>query len=144
MSATSQPQDSPIGFVRDHIRRYVDSGGTDGHDWQGTTIVLLTTTGRRSGEARRTALIYREVDGEYVIVASKGGAPQHPAWFLNLTDNPEVRLQVKDEEFAGRARVADEAERAKLWPLMTEVWPDYDNYQTKTDRQIPVVVITRT
>ena len=144
MSTTSQPQDSPVGFVRDHIRRYVDSGGTDGHEWQGTTILLLTTTGRHTGEARRTALIYREVDGEYVVVASKGGAPQHPAWFLNLTANPEVRLQVKDEEFAGRARVADEAERAKLWPLMTETWPDYDNYQTKTDRQIPIVVITRT
>ena len=145
MSTTSQPQDSPVEFVRDHIRRYVDSGGTDGHEWMnGTTILLLTTTGRRSGEPRRTALIYREVDGEYVVVASKGGAPQHPAWFLNLTAHPEVRLQVKDEEFPGRARIANDAERAKLWPLMTEVWPDYDNYQTKTNRQIPIVVITRT
>lgn len=143
MSTVSQPQDSPIEFVKDHIRRYVDTGGADGHEWNGTSILLLTTTGRRSGTPRRTALIYREVDGEYVVVASKGGAPQHPAWFLNLSDNPDVRLQVKDEEFAGRARIADEAERAKLWPLMSEVWPDYNNYQTKTDRQIPIVVIAR-
>jgi deazaflavin-dependent oxidoreductase (nitroreductase family) len=141
MSTASQPQDSPREFVRNHIRRYVDSGGADGYEWNGTTTLLLTTIGRRSGTARRTALIFREVDGEYVVVGSKGGAPDHPAWVLNLTANPDVRVQVKDEEFAGRARVADEAERAKLWPLMTEVWPDYDDYQKKTDRDIPVVVL---
>jgi deazaflavin-dependent oxidoreductase (nitroreductase family) len=143
MSTTSQPQDSPVSWVNDHIRRYVESNGADGHDWRGAPTLLLTTTGRRSGIQRRTALIYREVAGEYVVVASRGGAPTHPAWYLNLTDNPEVRLQVKDEEFAARARVANETERTKLWPLMTEVWPDYDNYQTKTNRQIPVVIISR-
>jgi len=139
----STPQDSPGGFVNDHIQQYVQSGGTEGHEWHGTTTLLLTTTGRRTGTQHRTALIYRQVGDDYVIVASKGGAPNHPAWYLNLTANPDVRVQVKDEEFAGRARVAEGDERAKLWPLMAEVWPDYDSYQTKTDRQIPVVVIER-
>jgi deazaflavin-dependent oxidoreductase (nitroreductase family) len=139
----STPQDSPVGFVKAHIQQYVETGGTEGHVWHGTTILLLTTTGRRSGTQHRTALIYRQVGDDYVIVASKGGAPNHPAWYLNLTANPGVRVQVKDEEFAGRARVADGDERARLWPLMVEVWSDYESYQTKTDRQIPVVVIER-
>jgi deazaflavin-dependent oxidoreductase (nitroreductase family) len=139
----STPQDSPVGFVKEHIEQYVQSGGTEGHEWHGATTLLLTTTGRRSGTQHRTALIYRQVGDDYVIVASKGGAPSHPAWYLNLTANPDVRVQVKDEEFAGRARLAEGDERAKLWPLMAEVWPDYDSYQTKTDRQIPVVVIER-
>jgi deazaflavin-dependent oxidoreductase (nitroreductase family) len=144
MSTTSQPQDSPVEWVGDHIRRYVDSNGADGYDWRGTTILLLTTIGRRSGTPRRTALIYRQVGDDYVIVASKGGAEKHPAWYLNLADNPDVQVQVKEDEFAGRARVADGPEREKLWKLMVEVWPDYENYQTKTERQIPVVVIERT
>jgi deazaflavin-dependent oxidoreductase (nitroreductase family) len=139
----STPQDSPVGWVKDHIQQYVESGGTEGYDWRGTTILLLITTGRRSGTRHRTALIYRQVGDDYVIVASKGGAPNHPAWYLNLAANPDVRVQVKDEEFAARARVAEGDERAKLWSLMAEVWPDYDNYRTKTDREIPVVVIER-
>ena len=139
----STPQDSPVGFVKDHIQQYVHSGGTEGHEWHGTTTLLVTTIGLRTGTQHRTALIYRQVGDDYVIVASKGGAPNHPAWYLNLTANPDVRIQVKDEEFAGRARVAEGDERAKLWPLMAEVWPDYDNYRTKTDREIPVVVIER-
>jgi deazaflavin-dependent oxidoreductase (nitroreductase family) len=139
----STPQDSPVGFVKDHIQKYVESGGAEGYDWKGATILLLTTTGRRSGTQHRTALIYRQVGDDYVIVASRGGAPTHPAWYLNLTTNPDVRIQVKDQEFAGRARVADGDERAKLWSLMAEVWPDFNSYQTKTDRQIPVVVLER-
>ncbi|HEX4702746.1 MAG TPA: nitroreductase family deazaflavin-dependent oxidoreductase [Pseudonocardiaceae bacterium] len=144
MSTTSQPQDSPVEWVGDHIRRYVESDGADGYEWRGTTILLLTTTGRRSGTPRRTALIYRQVGDDYVIVASKGGAPKHPAWYLNLADNPDVTVQVKDDEFAGRARVAEGEERERLWTLMAEVWPDYNNYKTRTDREIPVVVIERT
>ena len=139
----STPQDSPVGWVKDHIQQYVESGGTEGYEWRGTTILLLTTTGRRSGTQHRTALIYRQVGDDYVIVASRGGAPTHPAWYLNLAANPDVRVQVKDEEFAARARVTDGDERAELWPMMAEVWPDYDNYQTKTDREIPVVVLER-
>jgi deazaflavin-dependent oxidoreductase (nitroreductase family) len=139
----AEPKDSPVEWVNDHIKQYLDSDGAEGHQWRGATILLLTTTGRRTGTRHRTALIYRQDGDNYVIVASKGGAPKHPSWFLNLNANSEVRVRVKDQEFAGRARVAEGAERDRLWPLMVEVWPDYAKYQTKTDRQIPVVVIER-
>lgn len=139
----SQPQDSPVKWVNDHIRQYVDSGGAEGHDWRGAPTLLLTTTGRKSGKLHRTALIYQQVGEDYVLVASRGGAPTHPAWFLNLEANPDVRLQVRDEEFAGKARVATGAERERLWQVMTKVWPDYDNYRAKTDREIPVIVVER-
>jgi deazaflavin-dependent oxidoreductase (nitroreductase family) len=134
MSTSTEPKDSPTGWVNDHIRQYVASGGAEGHEWNGTTILLLTVTGRKSGAKHRTALIYREVDGDYVIVASKGGAPEHPAWFKNLQADPNVTVQVRDEVFAGRARVAEGDERARLWSLMTEVWPDYDKYQPGLQR----------
>jgi deazaflavin-dependent oxidoreductase (nitroreductase family) len=139
----SQPQDSPVGWVNDHIRKYVDSNGADGHDWRGAPTLLLTTTGRRSGKRHRTALIYGQVGDDYVLVASRGGAPTHPAWFLNLEADPDVRLQVRDEEFAGRARVAAGDERERLWKVMAQVWPAYDDYQTKTEREIPVIVVER-
>ncbi|HJP74270.1 MAG TPA: nitroreductase family deazaflavin-dependent oxidoreductase [Pseudonocardiaceae bacterium] len=135
------PTDSPVGWVNDHIKQYLESGGTEGYDWRGTEILLLTTIGRRSGTPRRTALIHRVIDGNYVVVASKGGAEQHPAWYLNLEANPEVTVQVKDKEFAAVARTAQGDERARLWDLLAEVWPDYREYQTKTERQIPVVVL---
>jgi len=143
MSASTEPKDSPTGWVNDHIKQYLDSGGADGHDWRGTSTLLLTVTGRKSGTRHRTALIYRKVGDDYVIVASKGGAPQHPQWFFNLEADPDVTVQVKDDVFAGRARVTTGEERARLWPLMVEVWPDYANYQTRTDREIPVVAIER-
>ncbi|WHT20517.1 nitroreductase family deazaflavin-dependent oxidoreductase [Crossiella sp. CA-258035] len=141
MSAT--PIDSPRDWVREHIDRYVATDGAEGHEWNGTTTLLLTTTGRRSGEPRRTALIYQRVGEDYVVVASQGGAPTHPAWYLNLRERPEVQVQVAGDRFTARARPADEAERARLWPVMTAAWPDYDQYQTRTTRQIPVVVLTR-
>lgn len=143
MSVEQAPQDSPVDWVNRHIRQYLDSDGTEGYEWRGTTILLLTTIGRKSGTPRRTALIYRQDGDNYVVVASHGGAPTHPAWYLNLSANPDVRIQVKDEEFAGTARTATGDERARLWKLMTEVWPDYDQYQTRTDREIPVVVLER-
>jgi deazaflavin-dependent oxidoreductase (nitroreductase family) len=143
MASPSEPKDSPVDWVGDHIRQYVGSGGSDGYVWRGATILLLTSTGRKTGTQHRTALIYREDGDNYVIVASKGGAPKHPAWYLNIEANPDVRLQVKDEEFAGRARPAEGAERERLWKLMNEQWPAYDSYQAKTDREIPVVVIER-
>jgi deazaflavin-dependent oxidoreductase (nitroreductase family) len=143
MSTSTEPQDSPSGWVNDHIKQYVASGGAEGHEWNGTTTLLLTVTGRKTGTRHRTALIYREVDGDYVIVASKGGDPRHPSWFRNLQADPNVTLQVKDEVFAGRARVAEGDERAKLWSLMVEVWPAYEEYRAKTDREIPVVVVER-
>ncbi|HWE90167.1 MAG TPA: nitroreductase family deazaflavin-dependent oxidoreductase [Pseudonocardiaceae bacterium] len=143
MSGETEVQDSPTEWVRSHIDQYVASDGADGHEWRGTTTLLLTTLGRKSGLPRRTALIYRQDGDSYVIVASQGGADLHPAWYLNLTANPEVTVQVKDETFTARARTAEGDERARLWKLMTEVWPDYDVYQTKTERQIPIVVLDR-
>jgi deazaflavin-dependent oxidoreductase (nitroreductase family) len=130
-------------FLDEHVRVYRETGGQRGYHWRGTTILLLTTLGRRSGEQRTTPLIQR-VDGErWVVVASKGGAPENPLWFENLMAEPAVTIQVLDEVFAGRASVAEGAERERLWALMTEDWPAYNDYQEKTDRQIPVVVLER-
>jgi deazaflavin-dependent oxidoreductase (nitroreductase family) len=135
------PKDSPVPEVSDHIRRYVASGGADGHEWLGTKTLLLTTIGRRSGAPRRTALTYARADGHYVVLASKGGADSHPLWYLNLTVNPEVRIQVKDTEFRATARTAQGEERARLWDVMIGVWPGYNEFQARTGRQIPVVVL---
>ena len=131
-------------FGEEHVRRYRETGGEVGHDWKrGSKILLLTTKGRKTGEARTTPLIYENADGKYVIVASKGGAPEHPGWYKNLVKEPEVELQVKDEVFPARARTAQGEERARLWKLAAQQWPDYDAYQTRTDREIPVVVLER-
>jgi deazaflavin-dependent oxidoreductase (nitroreductase family) len=131
-------------FGQDHVDRYVDTGGEEGHEWQGTTVLILTTTGRRSGEERPTPLIYQRHGDDYLVVASKGGSPEPPAWYLNLQANPEVQVQVKGDRFAARARTAQPDEKPELWQTMTAVWPAYDEYQTKTDREIPVVVLERT
>jgi deazaflavin-dependent oxidoreductase (nitroreductase family) len=130
-------------FGHEHVARYRETGGEQGHDWEGTKTLLLTTTGRRSGEPREHALIYGRHGDDYLVVASKGGAPQHPAWYLNLRENPEVELQVGDERFAATARTATPEEKPELWRIMTAEWPAYDEYQTKTDRDIPVVVLSR-
>lgn len=140
---SEQIHDSPTDWVNEHTRQYVESGGADGHDWNGVPTLLLTTTGRKSGLRRRTALIYGVDDAAYVVVASKGGAPDHPAWFLNLQANPDVELQVGAEVFAARARVTAGAERERLWQALAQIWPAYNEYATKTDRQIPVVVLDR-
>lgn len=135
--------DSPKGWVRAHIRDYVESDGRKGHRWRGVDTLLLTTRGRRSGRLRRTALIYRADDGRYVVVASTGGGKHHPAWYLNLVDDPNVRVQVGPEVFTARASTAAAAERERLWKAMASTWPDYDRYQSKTDREIPVVILER-
>jgi deazaflavin-dependent oxidoreductase (nitroreductase family) len=131
-------------FGQDHVDRYVDTDGEEGHEWQGTTVLILTTTGRRSGEERSTPLIYQRHGDDYLVVASKGGSPEPPAWYRNLQADPEVRVQVKGDRFAARARTARPDEKPELWQTMTAVWPAYDEYQTKTDREIPVVVLERT
>jgi deazaflavin-dependent oxidoreductase (nitroreductase family) len=138
----SEATSSAIDWVRKHTDEYLASGGKRGHRWRGVDTLLLTTTGRRSGQKRRTALIYRQEGDDYLVVASYGGRPKHPDWYQNLLASPKVEVQVKDEVFTAEARPADEQERARLWPLMTAIWPDYDTYQTKTDRQIPVVILT--
>ncbi len=129
-------------FGAEHVRRYRETDGEVGYQWgNGAPILILTTTGRSTGKHRDSALIFQPSGDSYAIVASKGGAPQHPAWYLNLEADPNVEVQVKDRVFRARARTAEGAERDELWERMTAVWPDYDNYQTKTDRQIPVVVL---
>ena len=131
-------------FGDEHVRRYRETGGEVGHEWrEGSTILLLTTKGRKTGEPRTTPLIYAEDGDRYVIVASKGGAPEHPGWYENLAKTPEVELQVLDEVFPAHARTAEGEERDRLWRKANEVWSHYDEYQTKTDREIPVVVLER-
>jgi deazaflavin-dependent oxidoreductase (nitroreductase family) len=130
-------------FGDEHVRVYRETDGERGYQWRGTTILLLTTVGRKSGESRTTPLIHRTDDGRWVIVASKGGSPENPGWYQNLEANPEATIQVKGEQIPVRAADAEGDERTRLWSLLTEDWPDYDDYQTKTDRQIPVVVLSR-
>jgi proline iminopeptidase len=131
-------------YGQEHVRRYRETGGEVGHEWkEGSTILLLTTTGRTTGEKHTTPLIYARDGDDYVIVASKGGAPAHPGWYRNLAKNPEVEVQVLDEVFPARARTAGGEERERLWRKANEVWPHYDEYQRKTDREIPVVVLER-
>jgi deazaflavin-dependent oxidoreductase (nitroreductase family) len=130
-------------YGQEHVARYRETGGEEGHDWQGTKTLLLTTTGRRSGESRELALIYGRHDDDYLVVASKGGAPEHPGWYLNLEANPEVEVQVGAERFKATARTATPEERDEMWKIMTAEWPAYDDYQTKTDREIPIVVLSR-
>ncbi|MEX0761953.1 MAG: nitroreductase family deazaflavin-dependent oxidoreductase [Dehalococcoidia bacterium] len=135
--------DSPTEWVADHVREYIETDGERGHEWRGVTTLLLTTRGRKSGKLRRTALIYGQDGDRYVVVASKGGAPNHPSWYLNLVDEPRVEVQVGAERFTGRARTATPDEKPALWRKMASLFPNYESYQEKTDREIPVVIIER-
>jgi deazaflavin-dependent oxidoreductase (nitroreductase family) len=139
------PADPHTGWARQHVHDYVATSGahpTNGHDWhRGATVLLLTTIGHRSGRTSRTPLIYARDGDRYLVVASKGGSDTPPIWYENLVADPRVRIQVKADVMDGRARTANPEEKQRLWPLVTEVWPDYDAYQRKTDRDIPVVVI---
>jgi deazaflavin-dependent oxidoreductase (nitroreductase family) len=138
-------------WMVEHANRYISSGGADGHLYKMSqpgrpqiTVpsLLLTTTGRKSGEKYIFPLFYGDTgDGGYIIVASKGGAPKHPQWYLNLIAHPEVEVQVGTKKMKARARTATGAERALLWQKALEFWPPYAEYQTKTDREIPVVVL---
>ena len=138
-------------WIRDHLQRYLSTNGEDGHLWDatlggGTGLVptlVLTTTGRKSGRPLTLPLIYGRAGDSYVVIASKGGAPQHPAWYLNLAANPEVEVQVKAERFRARARTASGAERAALWQQLVEIYHPYEKYQAATTREIPVVVLER-
>ena len=149
-TGTSTPKELPA-FIQDHIRRYVESNGEDGYLWDATmgggkgkvTCLLLTTTGRKSGRAITLPLIFGQSGADYVVVASKGGAPNHPSWYLNLEANPEVQVQVKADKFRARAHTAKGAERARLWKTMVDIFAPYEDYQKKTQREIPVVVLKR-
>jgi deazaflavin-dependent oxidoreductase (nitroreductase family) len=130
-------------FGQEHVRVYRETAGERGYHWRGATILLLSTEGRSSGQERTTPLIERTDGDRWVVVASKGGAPANPGWYENLRANPDATIQVRGDEIPVRASTAEGQERARLWSLMTEVWPAYDEYQTRTEREIPVVVFTR-
>jgi deazaflavin-dependent oxidoreductase (nitroreductase family) len=130
-------------FGEEHVRRYVETDGREGHEWNGAPILILTTTGRRSGQRRSTPLIYGRHGDDYLVVASKGGAHHPPAWYLNLQAHPEVGVQVLADKFTARARTATPEEKPALWREMTGIWPQYDNYQRRTERSIPVVILER-
>jgi deazaflavin-dependent oxidoreductase (nitroreductase family) len=134
---------SEVLFGQEHVDRYRATDGEEGHDWQGTHTLILTTMGRHSGEQRSTPLIYGQHGDDYLVVASQGGAPKHPGWYLNLSEDPDVDVQVKGDRFPARARTATPEEKPELWKIMTEQWPAYDEYQQRTDREIPLVVLER-
>jgi deazaflavin-dependent oxidoreductase (nitroreductase family) len=136
--------DSPTEWVADHIRRYVETDGADGHIWRGVPTLLLTTKGRKTGLARRTALIYGR-DGEaFIIVASKGGYPSNPLWYENLVDDPEVELQVGPDVFQARASVITElSDHERMWTKMAAIWPGFNEYRVKTSRHIPLIRLSR-
>jgi deazaflavin-dependent oxidoreductase (nitroreductase family) len=132
-----QPDVTLLG--QEHVRRYQETDGEVGYIWNGVPILLLTTTGRRTGEPRTTPLIFGRDGEDYLIIASQGGAPTHPLWYLNLVADPDAQIQVRAEHIAVTAHAATDAEKPRLWKIMTEQWPNYDVYQTRTERPIPLV-----
>lgn len=128
----------------DHIRAYRESRGEVAYIWNGVPTLLLTATGRRTGRQRTSALIFGRDGDDYLVVASKGGAPSHPSWYLNLRAAPQANIQVRADELAVVARTASAEEKPRLWTIMTDMWPNYDVYQARTDRDIPVVVLSPT
>ena len=145
MKRTGQEEvfDSPRAWVKSHIQEYVETDGKKGHRWRGLPTLLLTTRGRTSGKLRRTALIYGRDGDNYLVVASNGGAADHPFWYLNLTANPDVEIQVGADRLTARARTATAEEKPRLWKIMSAIYPTYDKYQEKPERVIPVVVVER-
>lgn len=139
-------------WIQNHLDAYLATNGEEGYLWDASVgggkglvpTLLLTTTGRKSGKRLMLPLIFGRSKNDYVVVASKGGAPTHPAWYLNLAANPEVEVQVKAEKFKARARTAQGEERTALWQMMVGIYGPYEQYQQRTDRQIPVVVLERT
>lgn len=147
MSENSVPTELP-GWITDHIKLYLEDPDR-GHDWDSTPlggpgvlpILLLVTSGRKSGRPRTVPLIYLRVDAGYVVIASKGGAPTHPAWYLNLVDQPGCEVQIRHDRHKVTARTVEGEERETLWAQMAEIYPPYLDYQAATDRAIPVVVL---
>ncbi len=131
---------SPWEPIAEHVDRYLATDGVDGYEWEGAGVIILTTTGRRTGSLRRTPLIRIKHGDTYLVVASMGGADKHPKWYLNLLDNPSVTVQDKDELHQLTARTATPEEKAELWPVALQEWPDYAAYQAQTDRDIPLVI----
>ncbi|MBX3068149.1 MAG: nitroreductase family deazaflavin-dependent oxidoreductase [Cryobacterium sp.] len=141
-STPENPLDTDVAWVAAQINGFDNHAA--GQEWPtqgGAPLLLITTKGAKTGIWRRTALIYGESGGKYLIVASKGGAPSDPGWYANLVANPEVYLQVEDRKFKARAKTASDLEKPGYWSLMTKIWPQYDDYKSKTDRKIPLVVL---
>lgn len=132
---------SPSEQARDQVEEYESSGGQRGNTMRGKPIVIVTSVGAKSGKLRKTPLMRVEHDGRYAIVASMGGAPKHPVWYYNLKADPRVQLQDGPEPQEMTAREVTGEEKAEWWERAVEAWPDYANYQKKTDREIPVFVL---
>jgi len=140
------PIDAPVDLTllgEAHVRAYIETNGETGYIWNGAPILLLTTKGRSSGEPRIIPIIFSRYNGAYVIMGSRGGSPTHPKWYLNILADPHVQLQVKADKFAAVARTAASPERELIWTEALKIWPRYAEYQARTERQIPVVVIER-
>ena len=131
-------------WISEHVERYLATDGGEGHMFRGVPTLLLTTIGRKSGEGRLIPLIYGEDNGTYIVVGSKGGHALHPSWYENLVAYADVNVQVKADRFSARASTASGEERNRLWALMANIWKGYNEYQERTVREIPVVVLTRT
>ena len=142
MPLTGEYEPSTSDWARENAEKYMESGGTEGTELKGRPVILLTTVGAKSGKIRKTPLMRVEHGGEYAVVASLGGAPKHPVWYFNIKKNPRVELQdgTVTKEYDSRELLGDE--KAVWWKRAVEAWPDYAEYQTKTDRQIPVFVLT--
>ena len=142
MPITGDYEPSTSDWARENAEKYMESGGTEGTELQGKPVILLTTIGAKTGKVRKTPLMRVEHDGEYAIVASLGGAPKHPIWYHNVKAHPQVELQdgTVTKDYEAREVVGDD--KAVWWERAVAAWPDYANYQKKTDRQIPVFVLT--
>ena len=141
---SKEPLDSAMDWVAEHTRKYVESGGEDGYVWRGFPTVVLTTTGRKSGDLRRNALIYGKDGDDFILIASYGGRPTHPLWYLNLVADPSVTIQERADVVNGVAETVPEGEeRDRLWDKMVSIFPPYAEYQAKTERRIPVVRVRR-
>lgn len=131
-------------YGKEHVERYEATDGAEGYDWEkGTTVLLLRTKGRKTGEQRVHPLIFREWNNDYLVVASKGGTDEPPTWYLNLESDPNVEVQIKGDTFKAKVRTATPSEKPAMWQHMVDAWPDYSEYQKKTARNIPVVVLER-
>jgi len=137
------PIERPVNWIEDHLNRYLETNGEDGHIFSGVPTLLLTTMGRKTGQPYTTPLIYGQDGDRYLLVASRGGAPTNPGWYRNLVIQPDVEIQVKADRFSVRARTATPEEKGPLWELMAKIWPNYDEYKTKTAREIPLVILER-
>ena len=148
MTDANAPKDLP-GWISDHLKRYLETEGADGHMWDSGPVggpgllptLLLTTTGRRSGKSITMPVVYGEAGGNYVVVASKGGAPNHPGWYLNLAAHADVEVQVREDRFPAKARTAIGDERTALWTQMEAIFPPLNDFQGKIEREIPVIVL---